>query len=240
MKAWAWISIQLIRIGILAAMILVWFAAAYFSTAISFNFGSPGEVFREFYELLTRQQLVRHAMITGLEAFGGLMIGTLAGSILGLLLWYSERTADVVRLYIVAIGAVPVFAFAPMMIIWFGVGITMKIALATIPTFFVSLSQAYQGAKEVNKAYVEVLTATKATRRQIFHKIIIPGSIDAVLESLKLNVNFALLGAFIGEFITSDRGLGYLILKSAGLYNIPRLAFRTFLIVAVGIFFEFV
>jgi NitT/TauT family transport system permease protein len=108
------------------------------------------------------------------------------------------------------------------MIIWFGIGIEMKIALAALSTLFISFNQAHRGATSVSKEYVEVMTGMDAPRSKTFLKVIIPGSMDWMFSSMRLNVGFGLLGAFIGEFIASDQGLGYLILRASALYNVPR------------------
>jgi NitT/TauT family transport system permease protein len=108
------------------------------------------------------------------------------------------------------------------MIVWFGVGFGMKVAIAVFSTVFVAFNQAYKGANSVALEYVDTLKGMNASRSQIFQKVIIPGSLDWVLSSIRLNVGFGLLGAFIGEYISANEGLGYLILRASSLYNIPR------------------
>jgi len=187
-----------------------------------FTIGRPTEIATELWSLCKSGQLFRDFGVTAGEAAAGLVIGTVAGSAVGLAMWYSNRVAILARPYVVAVGAVPVFAFAPLMIVWFGIGFSMKMALAAFSTFFVALAQAYRGATLVGPELSDTLVAMRATRRQLFIKVIVPGSLDWVLASARMNVGFGLLGAFIGEFIAADRGLGHLMLKAAGLYNIPR------------------
>jgi NitT/TauT family transport system permease protein len=179
-------------------------------------------VFAEFKQLLLVENLTYHFLITSSEAVIGLLIGTVVGAGVGLSLWYSETAAATARPFIIALGTLPIFAFAPLMIVWFGIGFSMKVALATFSTVFVAFNQAYRGATSVSNEYVDVLRGMNASRHQIFAKVIVPGSLDWVLSSMRLNVGFGLLGAFIGEFVASSKGLGYLILRAAGLYNIPR------------------
>ena len=108
------------------------------------------------------------------------------------------------------------------MIVWFGTDFEMKVALAAFSTGFVSFSLAYRGAQGVGKESLEVLKAMRASKQHTFQKVIIPASLDSVFSAARLNVGFGLLGAFLGEFISSDRGLGYLILKASGVYNVSR------------------
>jgi NitT/TauT family transport system permease protein len=211
-----------LQLAVAIACLFLWEWAGRSSAKIFFLIGTPLTIFREFKQLLLFESLHYHFLVTSGEALIGLIIGTVVGAGVGLSLWYSETAAATARPFIITLGTLPIFAFAPLMIVWFGIGFSMKVALATFSTVFVAFNQAYRGATLVSQEYVDVLRGMNASRHQIFTKVIIPGSLDWVLSSMRLNVGFALLGAFIGEFVASDRGLGYLILRAAGLYNIPR------------------
>jgi len=112
-----------------------------------------------------------------------------------------------------------VFAIAPVMIVWFGIGIFSKIMMAALSTVIVALVQSFQGAMNVKETYLHQMKVLKATKRQTFWKVVVPSSLVWVFSSLKLNIGFALLGAFIGEFISAEAGLGFFILKSSGVYD---------------------
>jgi NitT/TauT family transport system permease protein len=98
----------------------------------------------------------------------------------------------------------------------------MKVALAAFSTVFVSIAQSFRGVSAVSRDFVDMLRGMDAGKSQIFRKIVVPGSLSWIFSSMRLNVGFGLLGAFIGEFIASNAGLGYLILRASSLYNIPR------------------
>lgn len=108
------------------------------------------------------------------------------------------------------------------MIVWFGIGFPMKAALATFATVFLAFSQSYKGATQVSRELLETFRGMRAPRKAIFWKIVVPSAVDWVLHSMRLNVGLALLGAFIGEFIAAERGLGHLVLRAAGLYDVTR------------------
>ena len=208
---------------ILALTVMIaWEGIGRVSSFWRFLIGTPSAIGQEFWDLAVNHALWEHFAITGSEAILGLLSGTVIGSCTGLLLWYSETAARVARPFILALGSLPIFAFAPLMIVWFGVGFGMKVALAAFSTVFVAFTQSYRGATLVAGEYVDTLRGMNASRAQMFRKVIVPGSIDWVLASMRLNVGFGLLGAFIGEFIASDRGLGHLILRAGGLYDVPR------------------
>jgi NitT/TauT family transport system permease protein len=95
-----------------------------------------------------------------------------------------------------------------------------KIMIAALSTVFVALMQAYTGATEVSSDYLRLMKTFGATQGQTFRKVVAPSSIVWVISAFRLNVGFAILGAFIGEFISSSAGLGHLILVASGLFDI--------------------
>jgi NitT/TauT family transport system permease protein len=215
-------EITIAQLVILAMVLGAWELVGRTSVSAAFFVGTPSAAALDLLTMIQSQQFLYHFGTTGFEAAVGLVIGTTVGSIVGLVLWYSDRAARVLKPYIFVLGTVPILALAPLVIVWFGVGVQMKIALAAFSTVFVAFNQAYHGANLVSVEYVDVLRGMRATRRQIFSKVIVPGSFDWVLSSMRLNIGFGLLGAFIGEFISADRGLGYLILRASALYDVPR------------------
>lgn len=185
-------------------------------------------------------QLLSHTLVTGIESILGLFIGLTLGVVIGFLLWYSPLVARVFKPYIVVAGAVPVFAFAPVVILWFGIGITMKIALSAFGVFLIALSQSYEGASNINLSEFNSLKIIKATKFQTLKKVIFPSSLSWVLASMKLCVGFSLLGSFIGEFISANRGLGYFMLRAGSLYDIPSVFAGALFLVLLAIIFNFI
>ena len=212
---------QLLGFLPLLFFLTVWQLLADQSTRTQFLFGSPILVIRKLAVNIANGELLIHAAVTGIEALGGFLIGVIVGSLIGFSLLYFPKLASISRPYVLALGSIPIFAFAPMMIVWFGVGIQMKIAMATFSTILVALSQAYDGGKKVDPELKTLFELNNSSNRQLFQKLILPSSVDWVLASLRLNIGLALLGAFIGEFIASEQGLGYIMLKAGGLYDIP-------------------
>ncbi len=221
-----------------ASLALIWEASSILIPRSKFFFGSPRLVIADLYLLATRESLYHHVAVTASEALVGLILGTVIGTSIGLTLWYVGRSASAARVFIAAIGSFPIFAIAPMMIIWFGVGFAMKAAMATLATLFVAISQAYRGAGSVSGEYLELLAGMNASRKQILMKLVLPGSLNAVLGGMRVNVGLSLLGSFIGEFISSEAGLGHLILRASSLYNTPRALAGAFCIVLVALSFD--
>lgn len=233
--------IKRITLYILPLIILcvIWELVANTSNKFSFLFASPSSVIQKLFEKVVNGELIEHTLITGYEALVGLLAGVLIGSIIGFSLLYSEKASKISKPYIVALSSVPIFGIAPMMIIWFGTGIFMKIAMAFFSTVFVAVFQAYQGGQDVSKDELDFFELNGASNNQKFWKLVFPSSIDWVLQSLKLNSGLAILGAFIGEFIASEKGLGYIILKASGLYDVSYVLASIICIILLSALFNY-
>lgn len=213
--------VKLLSFVPLILFLLFWEFSVKGNSTLTFLFASPTLVWNALKDGFASGELISDIGVTSLETILGFILGNICGSFLGLVLWYSETAAKILRPYIIAIGSVPIFAIAPMMIIWFGTGLFAKIMMAAISTVVVAIVQAYEGARNIDNEQINLLKSFGANKRKIFFKLIIPSSLIWVLSSYKINIGFALLGAFIGEFVSSEEGLGHRILKAGGLYDVP-------------------
>ena len=200
---------------------MLWEISASIFPRTQFLFASPSLIFKIFYSKIISGELIIHFGTTSIEVIIGLLLGLFIGSSIGFALLYSPIASKISKPYILALASIPIFGIAPMMIIWFGIGIPMKIAMVFFSTVFVALSQAYQGGKNISKNKIDFFKLNGASKNKKFWNLIFPSSIDWLIQSFKLNSGLAILGAFIGEFIASDKGLGYIILKASGLYDVP-------------------
>ena len=237
MRQFRW-HLLVIQIACFAAFCALWEVIGHSWSKAAFLISRPSDVGAELWSMVRSGEFFIDAGITGSEAVCGLAIGTSMGAVGGLLLWFSDSTARIARPFVLAIGTVPIFAFAPLMIVWFGIGFKMKVALATFATIFVAFSQSYRGATKVSRELLETFQGMGANRREVFWKAVVPSAFDWVLNSMRLNVGLALLGAFIGEFIAAERGLGYVVLRAAGLYDVPRAIAAAIGIVLLGILLD--
>ena len=216
----------------LAVFVVAWHLYSSGSPSREFYFSSPLAVIGVLIEDLGNGSLQRHASITLFEALAGFILGNFVGTFMGLSLWYSSFLAKLSKPYLVTLGAIPVFALGPLTIIWFGVGILAKVVLAFLATVFVAALTSFTGAEQVNSLYIKRARVYGASNYRIFRSIILPASVVWVISSLRLTIGLALLGAFIGEFIASDAGLGYMIIRASGLYDTPRV-FAGVLVIAL-------
>lgn len=183
-------------------------------------YGYPSGIAAKVWGLLSTGELFRHAGVTAFAAILGFVLGSAIGSFAGLCLWLNETVAKIVRPFIVAINGVPKIAFAPLIIVWFGIGIESKIAIAAALTFIVSLIATYNGTLETDRDLLRLMRSLGATRLQAWRKVVVPAALPWMLSTLRLNVGFALIGAVVGEYISSQEGLGYLVYYSGVLYDL--------------------
>lgn len=214
--------VLLCQIAVLAVLLAAWEFATASSSLSSFLFGSPSAVFGFLVQMVRDGSIVTDTKITGLETLLGFVIGNVLGTMIGLALWYSRFVSRVVQPFVVALGSIPIIALAPICIIWFGTGLASKVAMATLSVVVVALVTAYKGALTVDIDQINMMRTLGASKRHIFAKLIVPASLGDIFAGLKLTVGFALIGAIIGEFMSSSQGLGHAIFKAGSLYIIPK------------------
>ncbi|HEY9788735.1 MAG TPA: ABC transporter permease [Candidatus Obscuribacterales bacterium] len=224
----------------LAVFVAAWELSVRHDKKLVFFFGTPSKVFDYIATKTMDGSLIIDFGTTLLEALLGFLIGNVVGTLLGLAFWFSRTAVTIVRPYIVALSAAPIFALAPLFIIWFGTGLLSKVMMATFSTVFLALFQAYTGATQVREEYVQLMHSFGATRNQIFRKVIAPSAVVWVISAFKMNIGMALLGAFIGEFISSERGLGHLILVASGLFDISLVLAGVVCLMLIAVFFNIV
>ncbi|MFN8819223.1 MAG: ABC transporter permease [Holosporaceae bacterium] len=219
--------------------LLLWQLVVGDSERLKFLFASPILILQVALLEMQQAAIWWDCWITLSEALLGLVFGTVLGTSLGILLWSDRRIDRIARPYIIVIGSIPVFALAPIMIVWFGTGLLSKAIMAGFAVFFVSLVQAYEGATIAAEHHINLANSLKATRYRVIRKIVIPGSLRWVIAGFRMNVGFALMGAFIGEFVSSEAGIGHYILKSSSLYDMPRVFLGLLLISIMALLLTF-
>jgi NitT/TauT family transport system permease protein len=154
-------------------------------------------------------------------------------------LWYSRFVSKVMQPFIVAMGSIPIVALAPIVIIWFGTGLSSKLAMSTLSVVVVALMIAYKGATGVDDDQINLMRTLGAAKWQIFCKLVVPASLRDIFAGLKLTVGFALIGAILGEFMSSSDGLGHAIFKAGSLYIIPKVFAGVVVTIALALFLSY-
>jgi NitT/TauT family transport system permease protein len=163
--------------------------------------------------------LLRHTWVTLYEALSGLAAGTLIGVFFGLMLGVSRTLGRTLEPFIMAINALPRVALAPLLVMYVGIGFASKFLLALSLVVVVLMVNTYEGVKSVDANHVNALRILGASRLQIFVKLLIPNSVPWILAGLRVGVSFAIVGAIVGEFISAQAGIGYMINTASGSYD---------------------
>jgi NitT/TauT family transport system permease protein len=211
-------KVILIRIAIVLFILCAWeFSAGRLID--DFWLSRPSAVAARIYEWTVDGKLPYHTWITMQEMGWGFLIGSTTGIVAGVGLGLSRSLGDIINPFIVALYSLPKVAMGPLFILWFGIGISMKIALAAITVFFLVFWNAYAGIRQNDEELTGIVRLMGANRTQLIFKIIVPGAMAWIYTGLKLSVPYALIGAIVGEIIAANRGLGYLISYSAGAFD---------------------
>jgi NitT/TauT family transport system permease protein len=200
----------------------------------AFLVGSPTGIFSFAYKMILSGELLSDTWYTLFEAILGFIIGTIFGSLLGLALWYSVFVARLVEPFIVAINSVPKIALAPIVVLWFGTGLVSKVALSVSLTAIVALIAAYQAAKDADVDLQSLLISMGADKHQVFFKAVVPSTLPSIIATFRINIGFGLVGAVVGEFISSQRGLGHLIYTASSLYDLNTVWVGLFTLMIMG------
>lgn len=226
--------IQLLAVVVFFA---AWEIAVDAGWLTEFLVGAPSGIWRVFLASVRDGSLAHDTWLTVVEAILGFVIGTLLGSVAGLGLWYSVLVARLVEPFIVAINSVPKIALAPIVILWFGTGFVSKVALAVSLTALVALIAAYGAARDADPDLQALLASMGASKNRIFRSVIVPSTLPAIIGMFRINIGFALVGAVVGEFISSQAGLGHLIYNASSLYDLNAVWVGLFVLMFVGFLF---
>jgi NitT/TauT family transport system permease protein len=214
--AWAILAVQ---IGILVAIIALWEIGAQTGVIDKFFWSHPSAIYNTLTIFFTTGDAFTDIGFTFRSTILGFLLGTFAGSALGLSFWWSRNYAAIVQLYIICFESLPKLALAPLIVLVFGIGIASKIAIATALTLVVSALTTYAGIKAVDPDGEKLFYSLGASRWQVFRKLVMPSCLPWIISVLRVNIGLALTGAIVGEFIASQHGLGRAIIYAGQTYE---------------------
>ena len=187
----------------------------------AFFFGEPVKIFGRIWTwFVTNADIYQHLWVTLLETVLAFAIGTVLGLGFGLWLALSPLAGAICDPYIKALNSMPRVILAPIFAVWFGLGIASKVALGVTLVFFIVFFNVYQGVKEVSPVVLANARMLGASQRQLLRHVYLPSATSWVFSSLHTSVGLAFVGAVVGEYLGSSRGVGYLILQAEGAFDI--------------------
>jgi NitT/TauT family transport system permease protein len=214
------VLIRVLRILLLLALLGIWHVLTDLDILPIYIFGRPLGVAQQLWSWFSTGYIVEHLITTLTETMLAFLIGTLLGLVFGLWLGLSDLAAQVLDPFLKAVNSMPRIVLGPIFAVWFGLGIWSKVALGVTIVFFLVFFNVFQGVREVSPTVLSNARMLGANRRQLLTMVYIPSATSWVFASLHNAVGMAFVGAVVGEYLGSARGVGYLILQAEGVFNI--------------------
>jgi NitT/TauT family transport system permease protein len=218
---------------VLLALFGVWWFVAWRELVPAYLVPAPGAVAETM--VADWSMLLEHTWVTTLETIVGFVLAAVIGVATAVLLVYSRTAEKSLYPLILFAQVIPKIAIAPILVVWFGFGMTPKIVLAVLIAFFPVVVSAVAGLRSVDPELLEMSATMGASRWKTFRKIRFPGALPQLMSGLKVAVTLAVVGAVVGEFVGADRGLGYVLLLASGNLDAPLLFADLILMSFIGV-----
>lgn len=226
------------RIIIFAVIFVLWEVAANLNWIDPFIMSQPSRIVKTIINLSKDGSLFLHTGVTIYETIIGFLSGTILGTLVAILLWWSNFAAKVLDPYLVVLNALPKTALGPIILVWVGGTTGSIIVMALLLSIIVTILNVYQSFKSCDEDKIKLLKTFGATKVQILKKVVFPSSIPEIISTLKINVGLSLVGVIVGEFLVSKAGLGYLIIYGGQVFKMD-LVMTSVIILAVAAAFMY-
>ena len=220
---------QLTAFGVL---LLLWEAAGRYELINPLFVPSPSKIGGALYELFADGRIWTHLDATFTAALVGLALGIVVGIALGVIAALVPPVAELLEPVMTLLNAIPRVVLAPLFVIWLGIGLASKVALAFILVAVLIFFTVFSGIRQVDRRLVERIITLGGDRWALVRHVYLPSVAAWILGSLKVAVGFAFTGACVGEFVAASRGLGYLLSFAQSTYN-AALMFAIILLIMV-------
>jgi NitT/TauT family transport system permease protein len=212
-----------LRAVIFVVVIGGWELSARAGVVDPFFFGQPSAIVSQLQTWAQQGteagSLWEQIFVTLEEAVLGFVIGVVLGVVCGIALGRVQLLADIFSPYIKVMNSIPRIVLGSIFILWLGLGLGSKVALAVVLVFFAVFFNAFQGAREVDRNLVANARILGASRRQVTRHVVLPSAMTWIIASMHVSFGFALIGAIVGEFLGAQKGLGLLISQAQGTFN---------------------
>ncbi len=217
---------------------LTWELVGRYVVTSSLLFVPLSKVMAQFGLMVGSGDIWPHVQVSLLEFGLGMVLASAVGIVLGLLMGTYSWLADTLDPLVSALYSTPVAALAPLFIIWFGLGLSSKVAVVFLLAVLPILINTYSGVRSVDPSLVEVAASFNASRLQIFTKVLVPGAIPAIMSGLRLGGGRGLLGIVVGELFGARAGVGYLIFIASQNFDLATLFVGVLILAVSGVAFS--
>ena len=227
------VSILSTQLLILIVFFVLWEVLVDLKIIDSFITSQPSRMLKSLGNLYREGKLFYHIWVTCYETMIGFSLGTMIGTIVAIILWWSEFLAKAMEPYLVILNSLPKIALGTIFIVWIGPGPASIIVIALTISLIVTILEVLNGFLAVDQDKVKLVETFGASRFQVLTKVVLPSSFPVIINALKINVGLSWVGVIVGEFLVSKAGLGYLIVYGGQVFQLD-LVMTSVMILAVA------
>ncbi|MGC6404896.1 ABC transporter permease [Bisgaard Taxon 45] len=233
MKIKVFIHVLLLSLSLL----LLWQSAVSFFDIPRYMLPPPTDVFTQLH---SRYDLLwHHSQITLLEIGLGLLLGVSLGLLSALLLSLSDYLSKLLLPLLVISQAIPVFAIAPLLVLWFGYGLASKIVMTILIIYFPVTAACYDGLRNTSMQWLELAKTMQVSASAMLFKVRLPAALPSLASGLRIAVSVAPIGAIVGEWVGSSQGLGYLMLHANARMQVDLMFSALLLLMSISLLLYF-
>lgn len=198
----------------------IWQILSHYKIINPFIFSSPLTIIKTIIDLYLNYHLLSHILTTIYETLISFSFGITFGFLIALILYEFKTLAKIIDPFLTILNSLPKVALGPMIIIWTGANTKSIIVMALLINLIISIITIYNGFLHTDISKIKLLKSFGANKIQILTKLVIPGSYNTIISSLKINISMSLIGVITGEFLVSKKGIGYLIIYGTQVFNL--------------------
>jgi NitT/TauT family transport system permease protein len=225
---------------VLVGTVLVWHLYVTIGKIPQFLLPSPGAVVGQLLLMIKDGTLVYHSGITSIGIASGFLIGSALGFVCGYLMSKSRVIEDALYPYIMVIQATPKVSLIPLIVIWFGLGLTSKLLIIVLSAFFPVMLNTIVAFRSTPADYYDLMKILNASKRQMLFKVKLPLSVPFIMAGLKVAMVQSVIGAIVSEWVSGKDGLGYLLVFGSTQYNSKLLIASIIATTILGLFFYWI
>lgn len=207
------------RVLILLSFLFIWEFTANTRIIDSFIFSSPSKIALCFWEMTLDGTIFLHIGVTLYETVVSFFLVIAVSILAAVALWFSSKLSEILDPYMVVLNSLPKSALAPLLIVWLGANQTTIIVAGMSVAIFGSILSLYSSFSSVDPEKIKLVYTLRGNRFHALIKVVLPSSLPAIINIMKVNIGLCLVGVVIGEFLAARSGLGYLIIYSSQVFK---------------------
>jgi len=214
------ICVLVVQIAVIVVFFSLWEIAARLKIIDPFITSQPSRIIDTVAKLYKESNLLRHIGITCGETILGFVLGTMLGTLVAIILWWSEFIQKVLEPYLIVLSSLPKIALGPIFIVWIGAGPVAIVVIAMTISVVVTILEVLNGFLGVDNDKIKLVKTFGASKIQVLTKVVLPSSLPVIVNALKVSVGLSWVGVIVGEFLVSKEGIGYLIVYGGQVFQL--------------------